>query len=183
MWDHFYTLTLSNITSIKKESVKKRKGISHNFEVYLKLGKDQMVSFEENFIKLNFTLLMFSTICIIQKKNWIFEFKFNLVCSHTSFFPLRIGFKKCLLNVENFSFRRCGYWSNFVAENWVRFRRQNKPQGKCMEETREERRPVASPHYRSVVSQVPNKKKKMITLRDTAELSTDLWKIIIILGQ
>lgn len=158
----FYTLTLSNITSIKKESVKKRKGISHNFEVYLNLGKDQMVSFEENFIKLNFTLLMFSTLCIIQKKipQQIFELKFNLVCSHTSFFPLRIGFKKCLLNVENFSFRRCGFWSNFVAENWVRFRRQNKPQGKFMEETREERRPVASPHYRSVVSQVLNKKKK-----------------------
>ena len=29
-----------------------------------------------------------------------------------------------------------------------------------MEETREERRPVASPHYCSVVSQVLNKKKK-----------------------
>lgn len=70
-----------------------------------------MVSFEENFIKLNFTLLMFSTLCIIQKKipQQIFELKFNLVCSHTSFFPLRIGFKKCLLNVENFSFRRCGF--------------------------------------------------------------------------
>lgn len=47
-----------------------------------------------------------------------------------------------------------------MAENWVRFRRQNKPQGKFMEETREERRPVASPHYCSVVSQVLNKKKK-----------------------
>ena len=61
-----------------------------------------------------------------------------------------------------------------MAENWVRFRRQNEPQGKCMGEAREEGRPVASPHYHSVVSQVPNKKKKMITLRNKAELSTDL---------
>lgn len=99
--------------------------VSHNISIRhfnLCIGKSSLF-LEEKIIKLNLIFINVQYhMGIIQKNKHDFLWaKFlNLLSSQVSF-PLRTQSAKASL--ENSSLERCGIWSNFVAENWVRFRR------------------------------------------------------------
>lgn len=125
-----------------------------------------MLPFKKNsvkFYRINVQYHMYN----IKNTIKIFELQFlNLVCPHTLPF-LENLIQNFFLNMENSSFRRCGFWSNIVAEaygfcgGWgrVRLGREEEPKESAGEKSQVEDSPFASLQYCGILSWVLNKKK------------------------